>query len=85
MSVTSPSAAVLDYYAVEGDRSRDERGYVLRPKSSASLDRLPLIATEKGQRTLVVADRRVPLYEAGGTARHVVLQVERRERRWLPV
>jgi hypothetical protein len=83
VSVMSPSEAVLDYYAVDGHRSRGEHGYVLRPSRSTTLDGVALVATDKGQRTLVVADQHLPLYSPGGSPRHVVVTVERRDPGWL--
>jgi hypothetical protein len=38
---------------------------------------LPLVATEVGRRTLVVGDRQVPLFAAGGAPAHLVLSVRR--------
>ena len=38
---------------------------------------LPLVATEVGRRTLVVGDRRVPLFTPGGSPAHLVLSVRR--------
>lgn len=81
VAVESPSEAVLDYYALEGQRSRDEQGWVLRPSGTPELERLPLVATELGQRTLVVAGAPLPLYVSAGAARHVVVDVEGRDPR----
>ena len=38
---------------------------------------IPLVATDVGRRTLVVGDRRVPLFTEGGTPAHLVLTVRR--------
>jgi hypothetical protein len=73
--VSSPREAVLDYYEMEG---RKETGYDplrLVPDEPQRFETLPLIATEKGKRTLVVSGERIPLYEEGGL-RRVTIQVE---------
>jgi hypothetical protein len=38
---------------------------------------LPLLATEVGRRTLVVEDRRLPLFDPGGAPARLVLSVRR--------
>lgn len=85
VAVASPSEAVLDYYALDGQRSRDEGRWLLRTSSTPALDALPLVATDVGRRTLVVAgadgrDEEHPLYGADGVARHVVVDIEGRPR-----
>jgi hypothetical protein len=73
--VSSPSEAVLDYYELEG---RKELGYdLLRlvPEEPQRFETLPLIATEKGRRTLIVSGERKPFYKEGGL-RHVTIKVE---------
>jgi len=85
-ALTSPSEAVLDYYDLSGPRTTTASGvHVLVPDVAPAIAELPLIATAKGRRTLVVDGRRYPLYAAGG-ARHVLLRVapESRLRRLLP-
>lgn len=75
-SLSSPSEPVLDYYDVAGTRSTTADGeHVLVPHTPAELDVLPLIATQKGQRTLVVGGRRTPLWAADGASRHLRLRV----------
>jgi hypothetical protein len=75
--VESPSEAVLDYYAVAGAKTPGPwMALVLaRPQS---FDRLPLIATATGRRTLEVGGERHPLYAKA--PRHLTIEVE--EARW---
>ena len=73
-ALVSPSAAVLDYYALAGRRTRSNRRVRLVLEERQRYTELPLIATRTGRRTLVVGDRNVPLY--GDRARHLVLAVE---------
>jgi hypothetical protein len=72
--LVSPSAAVLDYYSLDGRRTRSGRWIRLSLRDRRRYERLPLIATSTGRRTLVVGDRRVPLY--GAAARHLTMTVE---------
>jgi hypothetical protein len=72
--LSSPSTAVLDHYALSGHRSVREGWHVLRPASEHSYERLPLIATVTGRRTLVVGERRLPLFTPG-RARHLTICV----------
>ncbi len=74
--VSSPSEAVLDYYEMEG--RKEIGGDLLRLVSEEPqrFETLPLIATDKGRRTLVVSGERIPLYEEGGL-RRVTIQVEK--------
>jgi hypothetical protein len=74
VGVSSQSEAVLDYYAAEGTRVRDEQGWHLELADPPRFDELGLIATEVGQRTLVVGDRRVPLPTIG---EHLTISVTR--------
>jgi hypothetical protein len=76
VTIASPSEAVLDYYELEGRRVADH-GWRLEPATTPRLVSLPLVATEVGRRTLVVGDRRVALFEAGGAPAHLVLSVRR--------
>jgi hypothetical protein len=73
--VSSPSEAVLDYYEMEG--RKENGGDVLRlvPEEPHRFEILPLIATEKGRRALVVSGERIPLYRSGGL-HHVTIQLE---------
>jgi hypothetical protein len=73
-SLASPSAAVLDYYALPGRRTRTGRWVRLTPRDQRRYERLPLIATAEGRRTLVVRGRRFPLY--GSATRHLTITVE---------
>jgi Domain of unknown function (DUF1850) len=75
-SIASRRAAVLDYYELEGRRVRDGGRLRLYPRQRRGYDRLPLIATSQGRRTLVAGDRRRPLY--GDRARHLTIELERR-------
>lgn len=75
-SVASRRAAVLDYYELEGRRVRDGGRLRLYPRERPRYERLPLIATAQGRRTLVAGDRRKPLY--GDRARHLTIDVEHR-------
>lgn len=74
-SLASPSAAVLDYYAVPGRRTREDGWLRLAPREQRRYERLRLIATVEGQRTLLVGKRRFPLY--GREPRHLTITVER--------
>lgn len=74
VKLSSPSRAVLDYYALAGDRGPRDGWYVLRPAREQVYRRLPLIATATGRRTLVVGERRIPLFGPGG-ARHLTICV----------
>jgi Domain of unknown function (DUF1850) len=73
-AIASPSAAVLDYYALAGERTRSGRWLRLRPAERRRYERLPLIATATGRRTLLVGGRRIPLY--GREARHLEIAAE---------
>jgi hypothetical protein len=72
--IASPRAAVLDYYALAGQRSRRGGWLRLRLAERRRYERLPLIATATGRRTLLVGDERIPLY--GREARHLTIEVE---------
>ena len=74
VAIASPSEAVLDYYELEGRRVADH-GWRLEPAATPRLEALPLVATEVGRRTLVVGDRRVPLFTPGGSPAHLVLSI----------
>jgi hypothetical protein len=75
VAISSPSEAVLDYYEIEGTRSRHGGVWTLRPERPARFEELALAGTSVGRRTLVVGDRRAPLY--GGDDVHLRLGVER--------
>ncbi|MCA1740240.1 MAG: hypothetical protein LC740_15865, partial [Actinobacteria bacterium] len=70
-----PSEAVLDYYEIEGQKVAGNEQTRLVPDEPRRFEELPLIGTEKGQRTLVVSGERIPLYEEG-RPRHVTIRVE---------
>ena len=76
VAIASPSEAVLDYYELEGRRVADH-GWRLEPATTPRLEALPLVATEVGRRTLVVGDRRVPLFTPGGRPAHLVFSIQR--------
>jgi hypothetical protein len=73
-SVASPNAAVIDYYAIEGARTRERGWWVVRPDHPARFAAMPLAATRRGQRTLVAGGQRLPLY--GDHDVHLRLAVE---------
>lgn len=75
VAVSSPSEAVLDYYAIEGRRDRHGGGWRLRPHQPAAHDELPLMATAHGQRTLLANDHRVPLWDASGESLRLRLRI----------
>jgi len=74
VAVSSPSEAVLDYYEIEGARSRRGGEWTLRPASPTRFSRMALAATATGRRTLVAGGERAPLY--GGDV-HLTLEVVR--------
>jgi hypothetical protein len=76
VEVSSRSEAVLDYYEIEGRKSMDGEWISLISDEPSRFEKLPLIGTEKGRRTLVISGERLPLYKAGGP-RHVIIRVER--------
>ncbi|MBE2315444.1 DUF1850 domain-containing protein [Solirubrobacter sp. CPCC 204708] len=73
-AVASRDGRVLDYYELDGDRTREGDVWVLHPYEPAKFRTMPLAATRRGQRTLVAGGQRVPLY--GGPV-HLRLVVER--------
>jgi hypothetical protein len=75
-AIESPRAAVLDYYAVAGERTRSGRWLRLAPTERRRYEQLSLIATRVGRRSLLVGGVRHPLY--GGEARHLTITVEDR-------
>ncbi|MFI6902097.1 hypothetical protein ACIBKY_12595 [Nonomuraea sp. NPDC050394] len=68
-AVISGSAGVLDYYALDGARSRTGGLWVLRLSAPVTYDGLELIASPVGRRTLVAGGRCLPLYPASGATR----------------
>jgi hypothetical protein len=75
-AVASPSEAVIDYYAIEGRRTRRHGWWVLTLDRPARFHDMALAATDVGRRTLVVEGRRYPLWRRDGRARHVRVSVE---------
>ena len=73
--ISSTSEEVLDYYGLEGEREARGEWFGLEPEESRSYERLPLIATETGRRTLVVSGERISLYTEDGP-RHLTIGVE---------
>ncbi len=73
-SIASRDGRVLDYYELDGARTREGALWVLHPDHPARFTTMPLAATRRGQRTLVAGGRRVPAVrrsrpsEAGGGA-----------------
>jgi hypothetical protein len=74
IGLSSPSSAVLDYYGLEGRRSKKHGWWSLAPASRPRYEELPVIATDKGRRALVVSGTTVPLFERG-RAVHLTLSV----------
>ena len=75
VGVESPSEAVLDYYALAGAKTAG-RWMALAPAHPRRFDRLPLIATATGKRTLEVGGERYPLYATA--PRHLTIELEER-------
>jgi hypothetical protein len=75
-SVGSPSAAVIDYYALDGRRTRERGWWVLTPDRPARFATMALAASRLGRRTLVAGSHRLPLYRDDGRAAHLRLAVE---------
>jgi hypothetical protein len=73
-AIASRDGRVLDYYELDGDRTREGDTWVLHPYEPAHFRTMPLAATRRGQRTLVTSSERVPLY--GGPV-HLRLVVNR--------
>ncbi|CAA9458376.1 MAG: hypothetical protein AVDCRST_MAG14-2022 [uncultured Rubrobacteraceae bacterium] len=74
--VSSPSEAVLDYYELEGRKEIEGELLRLVLDEPQEFEALPLIGTQRGERTLVVSGERFTLYGEGG-ARHIVVKVEK--------
>jgi hypothetical protein len=75
VEIASPSEAVLDYYDVPGTRARRGGWWTLKLARPARFERMRLIATALGRRTLVADGRRAPLYEKA-RAVHLTITVE---------
>ncbi|MEV1175459.1 DUF1850 domain-containing protein [Nonomuraea sp. NPDC049784] len=77
-AVVSSNESVLDYYALDGTRTRTSDGaWVLRLAAPATYEELSLLTTSIGRRTLASGGRCLPLYPAYGAAQ-VRLAVEAR-------
>jgi hypothetical protein len=80
VAVGSPSQAVLDYYGLAGRVHRDGGWLRLELGEPQRFERLPIIATGLGRRTLVVGGAATPLAAPGGRPAHLLLGVQRRPR-----
>jgi hypothetical protein len=68
-AVVSTTPNVLDYYAVEGARTRTPDGrWMLRLAAPATYDELSLLTTSIGRRTLLAGERCLALFPASGAA-----------------
>ena len=76
VGISSPSEAVLDYYGLEGHKTADDERMRLVPEETQRFEELPLVGTETGRRTLVLPERRVPLFTESGAPMHLTLQIE---------
>jgi hypothetical protein len=76
VAIASPSEAVLDYYDVQGARTAEGDRLRLDLAAPQRFERLPLVATTTGRRTLVAGGAQVPLWTAAGPAA-LVLTIER--------
>ena len=77
VEVSSPSEAVLDYYELEGHKATDDEWMRLVPREPRRFEVLSLVGTATGQKTLVLPDRKVPLFAENGTPIHLTLWVEK--------
>ncbi len=75
-AIVSPSAGVLDYYELEGARSRSRGVWTLRLARPARFDDLALAATRVGRRTLVAGAQRIPLFPRNRAAAHLRVAVQ---------
>jgi hypothetical protein len=76
VEIASPSEAVLEYYEVDGTRSRRDGWWRLRLARPVRFTRMALAATAVGRRTLVAAGERAPLFRRDGRAAHLEITVE---------
>jgi hypothetical protein len=77
VAVGSPSQAVLDYYGLAGRVRRDGGWLRLELDQPQRFERLPVIATGLGRRTLVVGGAATPLAAPGAQPAHLTLDVRR--------
>ena len=75
VGIYSPNEAVLDYYELEGRKEADGEQMRLVPHEARRFEELALVGTATGRKTLVLPDRRVPLYTDDGPA-HLTLRIE---------
>jgi hypothetical protein len=80
VALRSTNEGVLDYYALEGRRTHIGPWIHMVLDQPQHFDRLPIIGTRLGRRTLIVGERRLPLAGPDGSTRHLVITVERRPR-----
>jgi hypothetical protein len=81
VAVGSPSQAVLDYYGLAGRIHRAGGWLRLELTAPQRFERLPILATGLGRRTLVVGPAATSLVAPGGRPAHLMLGVRRRP--WL--
>jgi hypothetical protein len=75
-SVRSPSAEVIDYYELDGRRTREHGWWVITPDRPARFATMALAGTRLGRRTLVAGSQHLPLYRHDGRAVHLRLALE---------
>ena len=61
-SIRSPTPQVLDYYELEGERTRERGWWVLTPDRPARFNTMALAATAAAAARLWPADAALPLY-----------------------
>jgi hypothetical protein len=76
-AVSSPSQAVLDYYELDGRRTRDGGAWTLRLARPVRFETMALAATAVGRRTLVAGGRSAPLFRPDGHVAHLEIRVRR--------
>jgi hypothetical protein len=67
---------VIDYYELDGRRTRERGWWVMTPDRPARFATMALAGTRLGRRTLVAGERHLPLYRRDGRAVHLRLAVE---------
>jgi Domain of unknown function (DUF1850) len=73
--LVSPSVAVLEYYARPEPIRPAPEGYEIRVLSDPPVPRLGLLASETGQRTVLIGGRELPLAALAGEGHRVSLAV----------